>query len=210
MEQKRVQPFHSVTRPVIGNWGPLFHFPPTSYIIRNFRPADYSACHLLSRSYLARLIIPWRWRRYVRPKRRLTFNGLHDFISQKRVIFIATAVRTSNPTHVNHVKIFCSYLITFFYIIANSFPVEGLDARSPFWCSELKKNYFDIYFSIFPHAFVLTDFISRIIWPFYCLASHLRVVSDIIYISLLQPCSQFVVCGFSFDILCCNITSRAT
>jgi hypothetical protein len=39
-----------------------------------------------------------KWRRYVPPKRRLTFNRLHDAISQKVVRFITTAVRTSNPT----------------------------------------------------------------------------------------------------------------
>jgi hypothetical protein len=33
----------------------------------------------------------------VPPKRRLTFNGLHGVISQKIVLFITTAVRTSNP-----------------------------------------------------------------------------------------------------------------
>jgi hypothetical protein len=27
----------------------------------------------------------------------LKFNGLHDFISQKKELFIPTAVRTSNP-----------------------------------------------------------------------------------------------------------------
>jgi hypothetical protein len=58
-----------------------------------------SACHLLSRWFLARLILrPWRWERYVPPKRLLTFNGLHGVISQKIVLFITTAVRTSNPT----------------------------------------------------------------------------------------------------------------
>jgi hypothetical protein len=46
-----------------------------------------AACHLLSRWYLARLILPWRWRRYVPPKRWLTFNGLHGIISQKTVLF---------------------------------------------------------------------------------------------------------------------------
>jgi hypothetical protein len=39
----------------------------------------------------------WRWRRYVPPKRRLTLNRLQCVISQKVVLFIATAVRTSNP-----------------------------------------------------------------------------------------------------------------
>jgi hypothetical protein len=41
---------------------------------------------------------PWRWRRYVPPKRRLKLNGLHGAISQKMILFITTAVKTSNPT----------------------------------------------------------------------------------------------------------------
>jgi hypothetical protein len=60
-----------------GNWGSLFHFLPPSYLIRNVRVAR----HPLSRWYLARLLKPWRWKQYVPPKRRLTFNGLHGFIS---------------------------------------------------------------------------------------------------------------------------------
>jgi hypothetical protein len=43
----------------------------------------------------------WRRRRYVPPKRQLTLNGLHGLISQKIVLFITTAVRTSNPTQLN-------------------------------------------------------------------------------------------------------------
>jgi hypothetical protein len=39
-----------------------------------------------------------RWRRYVPPKRRLTLNGLHDVVSEKLILFITTAVITSNPT----------------------------------------------------------------------------------------------------------------
>jgi hypothetical protein len=39
--------------------------------------------------YLTRLIFrPWKWRWYVSPKRRLTFNGLHGVTSQKIVFFI--------------------------------------------------------------------------------------------------------------------------
>jgi hypothetical protein len=46
-----------------------------------------SACHMLSRWYLARLIHrPWRWSRYVPPKRRLIFNGLHGVMPQKIVL----------------------------------------------------------------------------------------------------------------------------
>jgi hypothetical protein len=39
---------------------------------------------------------PWRWRRYIPPKHRLKLNGLHDVISQKMILFITTAVKTSN------------------------------------------------------------------------------------------------------------------
>jgi hypothetical protein len=47
----------------------------------------------------ARLILrPWRWRWHIPPKSPLTFNGLHAVIFQKIVLFITTAVRTSNPT----------------------------------------------------------------------------------------------------------------
>jgi hypothetical protein len=52
---------------------------------------------MLSRWFLAHLIFsPWRWRRYVPPKRRLTLNVLHGVLSQKMVLFITTAVRTSD------------------------------------------------------------------------------------------------------------------
>jgi hypothetical protein len=36
---------------------------------------------------------PWRWRRYVPPKRRLTFNGLQGVVFQKMILFITTAVK---------------------------------------------------------------------------------------------------------------------
>jgi hypothetical protein len=52
-----------------------------------------------SRWFLDWLILrPWRWRRHVLPKRRLTMNVLHGVMYQKIEFFITTAVRTSNPT----------------------------------------------------------------------------------------------------------------
>jgi hypothetical protein len=42
------------------------------------------------------------------PKHRLTFNGLHGFISQKIEIFITTAIITSNPTYLGP-----GYLVSF-------------------------------------------------------------------------------------------------
>jgi hypothetical protein len=57
------------------------------------------ACHLLTCWFLLKLFLwPWRGRRYVPPKRRLQLNRLHGVISQKMVLFITTAVKTSNPT----------------------------------------------------------------------------------------------------------------
>jgi hypothetical protein len=46
------------------------------------------------------LLLPWRWRRYVFPKRRLT-KYLHGATSQKTVFFIVIAVKTSNLTFTN-------------------------------------------------------------------------------------------------------------
>jgi hypothetical protein len=48
--------------------------------------------------FLAWLILgPWRWRRHVSPKRRLTFDGIHDVISHKIELFITIAVRNWDP-----------------------------------------------------------------------------------------------------------------
>jgi hypothetical protein len=50
--------------------------------------------------FLVWLILrPWTWRRHAAPKRRLIPNELHGVISQKTVLFITTAVRTSNPKY---------------------------------------------------------------------------------------------------------------
>jgi hypothetical protein len=55
--------------------------------------------HLLPHWFLTRIILrPWRWKRYIPPKRKFTFNGLNSLICQKIVLFITTIVRTSNPT----------------------------------------------------------------------------------------------------------------
>jgi hypothetical protein len=78
---------------------------PHSADMPQYYTIQSSVCHLLSRWYLARIILrSWRWIRYVPSKRRLTFNGLHSVIPQKIVVFITTAMRTSNPTY-------CLYLV---------------------------------------------------------------------------------------------------
>jgi hypothetical protein len=48
-----------------------------------FRLAVYSACHLLTGWFLLKLFCrPWRWRRYVPPKRHLQLNRLHGHIPE--------------------------------------------------------------------------------------------------------------------------------
>jgi hypothetical protein len=54
--------------------------------------ADCSQLTLVPRS---RIFLPWRWRRYVLPKRRFT-QYLHGATSKKTAFFIVTAVETSN------------------------------------------------------------------------------------------------------------------
>jgi hypothetical protein len=61
-------------------------------------------CNLVEiyRRYAFCLILTgWRWRRRqdIAPKRRWTSIGLYDFTSQKVVLVIATAGRTSNPPY---------------------------------------------------------------------------------------------------------------
>jgi hypothetical protein len=59
---------------------------PCSPLKINQRFGGKYRLHLLWRWYLARLIRPWRWRRYIPPKRRLTFNGLQCVIFHKIVL----------------------------------------------------------------------------------------------------------------------------
>jgi hypothetical protein len=52
-----------------------------------FGETSRSVFHPLS-CWFARLILwSWRWRRYVPPKRRLTFNGLHGILSKNILLF---------------------------------------------------------------------------------------------------------------------------
>jgi hypothetical protein len=46
-----------------------------------------------------RIFLPWRWKRYVPPKRRFT-QDLHGSTSQKTAFFIAPAFKTSNLTFI--------------------------------------------------------------------------------------------------------------
>jgi hypothetical protein len=50
---------------------------------------------------------PWRWRRYVSPKRRFTLNGLHGVISQKIVLFYYSIVARVYVTAVTFLPSHC-------------------------------------------------------------------------------------------------------
>jgi hypothetical protein len=55
---------------------------------------------------LAELFLrPWRWRRYAPLKRQLQLNRLNGVISQKLILFITTAVETSDPTRWHYIPI---------------------------------------------------------------------------------------------------------
>jgi hypothetical protein len=109
-----------VYRPVQTYWGSkstiYWDIMPCSPLKVNWHFC--SACHLFLHWFFARLTLrPWRWRRYVPPKRRLTFNGLHGVISRKIVLFITTAVRTSDPTYM--VRIIWERYETVLWLTAN-------------------------------------------------------------------------------------------
>jgi hypothetical protein len=69
------------------------------------------------RWFLARRILRlWRRRRYVPPKRRMTFNGLHGVISQKTVLFINHPCENLKPY-----KVLYEFLISAIHATCPSF-----------------------------------------------------------------------------------------
>jgi hypothetical protein len=102
--------------------------------------------HLLAFTlvFCSLILRPWRWRRYIPPKRRLTFNGLHCIISQKIGLFINTAVRTSNPelnllwivsgvsTTGAELSGFCCHKVTLF-LLASTWPRAAVGIHIRGW-----------------------------------------------------------------------------
>jgi hypothetical protein len=86
----------------------------------------------------------------------LTFNGLHDIISQKKEIFITTAVRTSDPTGLPlRLKIYLSTFISFnpfplfysFFLFHHvSLSLFSLSARFCIYISHLVSLYSKFFF----------------------------------------------------------------
>jgi hypothetical protein len=74
----------------------------------SWRSKNKSSNKLLLVHYLRRflawlLLRPWRWRKNVPPKRRLTLKELHGDISQEVELCLMNAVRTSNSTCNMHI-----------------------------------------------------------------------------------------------------------
>jgi hypothetical protein len=92
---------------------------------------------------------PCRWRRYVPPKRRLHLNTLHGVTSQKMILFITTAVKTSNPTSMlllqsrNHsVYIILVYTINYVYMSLSVSTVLDLTLKQNIMLEWLVLSYF--------------------------------------------------------------------
>jgi hypothetical protein len=67
-------------------------------MFRRNKSSPSSVPHLFFANFLLSLFFrPWWWRRYVFPKLRLTFNGLHGVISQKMVHFKLILSTPFNP-----------------------------------------------------------------------------------------------------------------
>jgi hypothetical protein len=83
-------------RPALGpSQSPIQMAGVRSWLLTPTHAEIKNACSLVCWTFLR----PWRWRRYVPPKRRLLHNGLHGVISQRMILFITTAVKISNPTY---------------------------------------------------------------------------------------------------------------
>jgi hypothetical protein len=64
----------------------------------DIRPYSPLKINDVSEEHVASILIlrSRRWRRHIPPKRGLTFSGLHGVISQKKGLFIITAIGNSN------------------------------------------------------------------------------------------------------------------
>jgi hypothetical protein len=111
---------------------------PCSPLNVNRRFGETNRLHLQGRKNKLNKKPAWkqvaRWRQYVPPKRRLKLNGPHGVISQKMVVMINTAVRTSNPRWVllDYMWIVLYSILTFLvtaYEEAAIFHTRNIDLR---------------------------------------------------------------------------------
>jgi hypothetical protein len=144
--------------------------PPSSGS-KNKRPKEPASLPT-SRRFLSWLILPpWRWRRHVLPKRRLSFNGLYGVIFQK----IDLGQYYFPPPS----------------CVSNSFPLKLTNFECIVWECVYRTNYSLIpplfkakilnwrhWDSKYPHARLLSDRITQ--W-LHCVSSS---SSDVVWTSL--------------------------
>jgi hypothetical protein len=63
------------------------------------------------------ILLQWKWRQHVLPKRLWTFDRLHGLMSQKLEPFITTAVKTSHPAKKQRIFVFALLLSKKQYIL---------------------------------------------------------------------------------------------
>jgi hypothetical protein len=83
---------------VIRRFKGTHHFHLQGWISQAIYQSESMHCYLLSCWCHAWFIRLRRWRRYVFPEHRLSFNRLQGVIHQKTIPFLTTAARTSTPT----------------------------------------------------------------------------------------------------------------
>jgi hypothetical protein len=83
---------------------------PLFPIYTSLPTGEHSACHPLACWFPELILRPWRWRRYVPPKRLVHLNGLHSVISQKMMLFSAWNVKI----HTKVLKLWSAVFHTFF------------------------------------------------------------------------------------------------
>jgi hypothetical protein len=97
---------HGPSRPVTGIAFSTFFYISLMKILAtkkssfflDIRPCSPLKINDVSEEHVASILIlrSRKWRPHIPSKRRLTFSGLHGIISQKKGLFIITAVRNSN------------------------------------------------------------------------------------------------------------------
>jgi hypothetical protein len=85
-------------------------------------PAWAVCCHLLT---LTRIFLPWRWRRYLPPKRQFNLKDIHGATSRKTAFFICIFVRLKinddlEMWFISHVLHFTFSVWFYFYSLTHS------------------------------------------------------------------------------------------
>jgi hypothetical protein len=145
---------------------------------------EQTASHLLSLVPRSRIFLPWRWRRYVLPKRRF-IQDLHGATPQKTAFFIVTALKTTNSTNILSFIICTNFLpICFYYLCIFSVFMVSVNARNSSF----------LYISLGTIPFFISLWMNLLI----CLCVRIYLISHFFLVYLL---SLFVLSFILFSFL---------